>query len=119
MINIYDTANQMEQDLRKTSQYQELQTAYEALKADETAFKCFNEIHSLQEELQKKQMSGQKPTEDDFKKLQDLGKEADGYETLQTLMQKEQSFSSDSRTLQGLITERDMAFCLALVFVLK
>ena len=51
MINIYDTANQMEQDLRKTSQYQELQTAYEALKADETAFKCFNEI-------QKKQMSG-------------------------------------------------------------
>lgn len=37
MINIYDTANQMEQDLRKTSQYQELQTAYEALKADETA----------------------------------------------------------------------------------
>lgn len=49
MINIYDTANQMEQDLRKTSQYQELQTAYEALKADETAFKCFNEIHSLQE----------------------------------------------------------------------
>lgn len=53
MINIYDTANQMEQDLRKTSQYQELQTAYEALKADETAFKCFNEIHSLQEELQK------------------------------------------------------------------
>ena len=77
MINIYDTANQMEQDLRKTSQYQELQTAYEALKADETAFKCFNEIHSLQEELQKKQMSGQKPTEDD----------------LQTLMQKEQSLS--------------------------
>ena len=73
MINIYDTANQMEQDLRKTSQYQELQ--------------------SLQEELQKKQMSGQKPTEDDFKKLQDLGKEADGYETLQTLMQKEQSLS--------------------------
>ena len=67
MINIYDTANQMEQDLRKTSQYQELQTAYEALKADETAFKCFNEIH--------------------------LGKEADGYETLQTLMQKEQSLS--------------------------
>lgn len=83
MINIYDTANQMEQDLRKTSQYQELQTA----------FKCFNEIHSLQEELQKKQMSGQKPTEDDFKKLQDLGKEADGYETLQTLMQKEQALS--------------------------
>lgn len=93
MINIYDTANQMEQDLRKTSQYQELQTAYEALKADETAFKCFNEIHSLKEELQKKQMSGQKPTEDDFKKLQDLGKEADGYGTLQTLMQKEQALS--------------------------
>ena len=42
MINIYDTANQMEQDLRKTSQYQELQTAYEALKADETAFKCLD-----------------------------------------------------------------------------
>ena len=37
-----------------------------------------------------------------------------------TANQMEQDyFSSDSRTLQGLITERDMAFCLALVFVLK
>ncbi|WP_334115495.1 YlbF family regulator [Ligilactobacillus sp.] len=93
MINIYDTANQMEQDLRKTNQYQELQAAYESLKADEKAFKCFKDIHSLQEELQRKQMSGQKPTEDDFKKLQNLGKEAEGYETLQTLMQKEQTLS--------------------------
>ncbi len=32
MVNIYDTANQMEQDLKQTQQYQELKAAYEALK---------------------------------------------------------------------------------------
>ena len=30
MVNIYDTANQMEQDLKQTQQYQELKAAYEA-----------------------------------------------------------------------------------------
>ena len=33
MVNIYDTANQMEQDLKQTQQYQELKAAYEALKS--------------------------------------------------------------------------------------
>ena len=38
MINIYDTANQMEQDLRKTDEYQALKAAYQDLKADEKAY---------------------------------------------------------------------------------
>lgn len=93
MINIYDTANQMEQDLRKTEQYQDLERAYTELKSDEEAFECFKSIHSLTDELQKKQMSGQQVTEDDVRKLQDLGKKADGYEKLQMLMQKEQALN--------------------------
>lgn len=48
MVNIYDTANQMEQDLKQTQQYQELKAAYEALKADEKAYACFKELQDLQ-----------------------------------------------------------------------
>ena len=43
MVNIYDTANQMEQDLKQTQQYQELKAAYEALKADEKAYACLRD----------------------------------------------------------------------------
>ena len=68
MVNIYDTANQMEQDLKQTQQYQELKAAYEALKADEKAYAC-------------------------FKELQEAGAKAKDFETLQTLMLKEQALS--------------------------
>lgn len=92
MVNIYDTANQMEQDLKQTQQYQELKTAYEALKADEAAYACFKQLQDLQGQLQQKQMQGN-ITEDDFKELQEAGAKAKEFETLQTLMLKEQALS--------------------------
>lgn len=92
MVNIYDTANQMEQDLKQTQQYQELKAAYEALKADEKAYACFKELQDLQDQLQQKQMQGN-ITEEDFKELQEAGAKAKDFETLQTLMLKEQALS--------------------------
>ena len=88
MVNIYDTANQMEQDLKQTQQYQELKAAYEALKA----YACFKELQDLQGQLQQKQMQGN-ITEEDFKELQEAGAKAKDFETLQTLMLKEQALS--------------------------
>lgn len=92
MVNIYDTANQMEQDLKQTQQYQELKAAYEALKADEKAYACFKALQDLQGQLQQKQMQGN-ITEEDFKELQEAGAKAKDFETLQTLMLKEQALS--------------------------
>ena len=92
MVNIYDTANQMEQDLKQTQQYQELKAAYEALKADEISYACFKELQDLQGQLQQKQMQGN-ITEEDFKELQEAGAKAKDFETLQTLMLKEQALS--------------------------
>lgn len=92
MVNIYDTANQMEQDLKQTQQYQELKVAYEALKADEEAYACFKQLQDLQGQLQQKQMQGN-ITEDDFRELQEAGTKAKEFETLQTLMLKEQALS--------------------------
>lgn len=92
MVNIYDTANQMEQDLKQTQQYQELKAVYEALKADGKAYACFKELQDLQGQLQQKQMQGN-ITEEDFKELQEAGAKAKDFETLQTLMLKEQALS--------------------------
>ena len=75
MVNIYDTANQMEQDLKQTQQYQELKAAYEAMKADEKAYACFKELQDLQDQLQQKQMQGN-ITEEDVKELQEAGAKA-------------------------------------------
>jgi len=92
MVNIYYTANQIEQDLKQTQQYQELKAAYEALKADGKAYACFKELQDLQGQLQQKQMQGN-ITEEDFKELQEAGAKAKDFETLQTLMLKEQALS--------------------------
>ncbi|SEM41795.1 Cell fate regulator YlbF, YheA/YmcA/DUF963 family (controls sporulation, competence, biofilm development) [Ligilactobacillus sp. WC1T17] len=94
MINIYDTANQMEQDLRKTDEYQALKAAYQDLKADEKAYACFNKLHEYQGKLQQKQMQGETITEADFKTLQDLSQEANQYPSLMALMEKEQAINS-------------------------
>lgn len=92
MVNIYDTANQLEKDFKESTQYKELKEAYEALKADEDAYACFKELQSLQEKMQHKQMQGG-ITEEDFKELQLVGERAKEFKTLQDLMVKEQGLS--------------------------
>ena len=71
MVNIYDTANQMEQDLKQTQQYQELKAAYEALKADGKAYACFKELQDLQGNCNKNKCKAisQKKISKNYKKL--------------------------------------------------
>ena len=41
MSNIYDTANQIERELRELDEFKALQAAYEEVKADEAAYTLF------------------------------------------------------------------------------
>ncbi len=44
VVNIYDTANELSRQLRETQEYQGLQKAFEALKADGDTFDTFKKF---------------------------------------------------------------------------
>ena len=76
VVNIYDTANELSRQLRETQEYQGLQKAFEALKADSDTFDTFKKFQQAQADAQHKQMTGQQPTDDEIKNIQNLAKEA-------------------------------------------
>lgn len=68
MSNIYDTANQIERELRELDEFKALQAAYEEVKADEAAYTLFKEFQGFQQGLQEKQMRGEEFTDEMLKK---------------------------------------------------
>lgn len=45
-VNIYDTANQLEQELRQTKEFKELKVAYDTMKTNDSAFSLFKDFQS-------------------------------------------------------------------------
>ena len=71
-VNIYDTANQLEKDLRQTEEFNQLDVAFKAVKEDEEANRVFNEFREVQQMIQQKQMTGQEITEEEAQQAQGI-----------------------------------------------
>ncbi len=89
-VNIYDAANQLESDLRKTDEFKNLEKAFEDLKEDEEASSLFDKFRVVQQTIQQKQMMGEEITEDDAKEAQELSAQVGENETLAKLIEAEQ-----------------------------
>ncbi|MFT8393846.1 MAG: YlbF family regulator, partial [Liquorilactobacillus ghanensis] len=88
MINIYDTANQLEEDLRKTDEFIALKGAYARLKQDPLAFTMFKKFQKRQVEFQKKQADGSLK-DSDLEELKKLGEQVEKNPAIMELMTKE------------------------------
>lgn len=86
MSNIYDTANQLERDLRELQEFKTVKESFEAIYVDETAKALFDEFRTVNIELQQKQFSGQEITEEDIQKAQELGQKVSENEHIKALM---------------------------------
>lgn len=91
--NIYDTANQLEKDLRETDAYVALKVAYDAVKANPEANEMFQEFQGIQVKLQQKQMSGEEILEEEIKEAQEMAMKTGENETIKNLMEAEQKLS--------------------------
>ena len=91
--NIYDTANQLERDLRETEAYIALKAAYEAVKANPESNDMFKEFQGIQIKLQQKQMSGEEILEEEIKEAQEMAMKTGENETIKVLMEAEQKLS--------------------------
>lgn len=105
VVNIYDTANQMERDLRDTQEFAALKEAHEAMRADANAFSMFQDFQNMQMKLQQKQMQGQQPTEDEIQAAQDLAGKVGEIEVVKTLMEKEQAVDQMLSQINQVITK--------------
>ncbi|MDR0920878.1 MAG: YlbF/YmcA family competence regulator [Lactobacillales bacterium] len=93
MTNIYDTANQLERELRELPEFKALSEASANIKADAEADKLFTEFKAFQENLHQKMMTGEMPSEDDQKEMQEMGTKVQANALIGQLMEKEQAFS--------------------------
>lgn len=92
MINVYDTANQLEKDLRESQEYKDLQAVVAKVKADDATFAVYKKLREAQKNLQEQQMQG---TLDEkvMKSLQEISQEASQYPLMMELMEKERAIS--------------------------
>ena len=104
MSNIYDTANQLERDLRELQEFKTVKESFEAIYADETAKALFDEFRTVNIELQQKQFSGQEITEEDIQKAQELGQKVSEKEHIKALMEAEQRLNTIMQDINRIIT---------------
>lgn len=104
VVNIYDTANEMEKQMRETQEFKALQDAFEELKKDAEAFDTFKKFEQTQALLQAKQMKNEKVTDDEVKQMQQLATDAAAKDAIQSLMQKEQALDNMLQELNKTIT---------------
>lgn len=103
--NIYDTANQLEKDIRNLPAFAQLKEAFKAIQADEASSALFDEFKQTSQELQMKQMSGEQPGEEEMEALQALFAKVTENESIKSLMDSEQQLSQVMEDVNRIITK--------------
>ncbi|MGX7025571.1 YlbF family regulator [Vagococcus hydrophili] len=102
-VNIYDSANQIEREIREMDEFIALKEAFATMKKEEESFNLFQSFQELQMELQQKQMQGLELSEEDVLKAQEMAAKVQDAAVIQDLMQKEQAFSMIVNDLNRII----------------
>jgi len=104
-VNIYDTANMLEQQLRETKEFKELKATYDAMKTDKAAFDLFKDFQEIQMQLSQKQMNGEELTDDEVQKAHDLADKVGNVDAIKALMGKERNLNQLMNDLNQIITK--------------
>lgn len=93
MTNVYDSANQVEKDLRETDAYIALKEAYKVVNEDSEAGELFKKFQNIQMSFQEKQMTGQDISDEEIQAAQELTTVVSANEKINALMNCEQQMS--------------------------
>lgn len=103
--NIYDTANQLERDLRELPAYQQLKEAYQKLQEDEASRELFAEFRQQSTDLYEKQQNGEAIDPSMTEKLQSLSQQLTEKPVFMELVQAEQQVSQVIGDINRIITK--------------
>lgn len=101
--NIYDSANQLERELRELPEFIALKEVFAEMKENEEAYQLFKDFQNFQMTLQQKQMQGEEFSEEDAKNAQEMAEKVQEQDVINQLMVKEQAFSTIVNDLNRII----------------
>ncbi|MBF7016741.1 YlbF/YmcA family competence regulator [Staphylococcus durrellii] len=104
-VNLYDHANQLEQALRESDEYQAIQNAYAKVKENEESKKLFDEFRETQLSFQQKQMQGEEIGEEELQKAQEQAQEIENDSNISDLMAAEQNMSQIFQEINQIIVK--------------
>lgn len=90
MVNIYDSANQLAEDLKKTPEYVELQNAVKDIQENEESAAMFKKMDQIQTQIMTAQQAGQPLSEDIQKEYKELSEKVQKDENIVKLLTAEQ-----------------------------
>ncbi|GEP22873.1 MAG: YlbF family regulator [Lentilactobacillus diolivorans] len=102
---IMDTANQLQAELKASSEFADLKASYENLKSDPETFKLFKDFQELQLKLQQMQMQGQQPSEDEIKNAQAMAGKMGKNDIIADLMKKEKGVNNLLNDVNKVVTQ--------------
>ncbi|UUX33938.1 YlbF family regulator [Fundicoccus culcitae] len=102
--NIYDTANQLERDLRALPAFAKLKEAFQLIRGNEESNRLFEEFKEASQNFQTKQRTGEQPSEDEIQSIQALSQKVTEDEGIRLLMESEQQISQVMEDINHIIT---------------
>lgn len=103
MANIYDTANQLEIEIRNSQEYKDIKQALDIINSQPEAKASYDAFITFQQELQDKIANGQELDEADQKKAQEFQATLQENELLTSLMAKEQALQIIINDIQKIV----------------
>ncbi len=71
-MNVYDLAHELAKAMADSDEYKGYLEAKKVVEADETNSKMVNDFHKMEMDVNAKQVTGQKPTDEEIKKINDM-----------------------------------------------
>ena len=104
-VNLYDHANQLEQALRESDEYQAIQNAYAKVKENQESKDLFDEFRETQLSVQQKQMQGEEIGEEELQKAQEQAQKIENDSNISELMAAEQNMSQVFQEINQIIVK--------------
>lgn len=104
-VNLYDHANQLEQALRESDEYQAIKNAYAKVKENQESKDLFDEFRETQLSFQQKQMQGEEIGEEELQKAQEQAQKIENDSNISELMAAEQNMSQVFQEINQIIVK--------------
>lgn len=104
-VNLYNHANQLEQALRESDEYQAIQNAYAKVKENQESKDLFDEFRETQLNFQQKQMQGEEIGEEELQKAQEQAQKIENDSNISELMAAEQNMSQVFQEINQIIVK--------------
>lgn len=103
-VNIYDTANQLERDLRATKEFEALKQAHALVQANETSRELFKQFTDHTKTMQELTMRGESPTEEMIQTLQTMSQTIAEDDNIKQLVEAERQLSILMEDINRIVT---------------